>query len=747
MSRAIHFPPMLLLFRRLGHKTGVLHAPSDPARSATRPLRVLLVCSVILPVALYAVAAAISHRQHFDEARDRLRRNLAIVHEHAQKVFETFEFASRYIDEITEGTTDAQIRANEQVLSERLHAITLSLPQLRDLWIIGADGYPLVSGTVYPMPKIDLSDRNYFKVHHDNQVTGAFVTEVLAARAANTRFFAISRKRELNGKFAGVTIVSIAPEYFTEFYSKLPPPGTATLLRADGAVLARYPDFPGAQTRLPANAPFMTAIQEQPKTGFLSAPATTDGLNRIFTYQQLAKLPNLYVTVGIEEARVTRTWLVDMSKHLIFGLPATLALLSLGFIALRRTERLQQEVHRREATEQALRQAQKMEAVGRLSGGIAHDFNNMLTVILGNVDMASRRLGDDNPRIQRLLDSARQASERAATLVQRLLAFSRQHPQEVKAVDINRLVQSMSELLRRTIGETVVVETVLAGGLWKIAVDPNQLENAILNLAVNARDSMPDGGRLTIETSNSYLDDNYVAANSDGFVAGQYVLLAITDSGIGMSREVRERAFEPFFTTKPTGMGTGLGLSMVYGFAKQSNGHIKIYSEAGEGTTIKLYFPRLAEQRALPEWTDERSARPAPGAGGSETILVVEDDEEVRKFSIEVLREQGYTIHAAPDGVSALRLLELEPDISMLFTDVVLPGGMNGRQLADEVRRRRPTLKVLYATGYTRNAIIHQGRLDAEVELLTKPFTAEALSLKVRQILDAQPAAAASATA
>ena len=254
---------------------------------------------------------------------------------------------------------------------------------------------------------------------------------------------------------------------------------------------------------------------------------------------------------------------------------------------------------RRESTEQALRQAQKMEAVGRLSGGIAHDFNNMLTVILGNIDMASRRIGDDNPRIQRLLDSARQASERAATLVQRLLAFSRQHPQEVKSVDINRLVQSMSELLRRTIGETVTVETVLAGGLWKIAVDANQLENAILNLAVNARDAMPDGGRLTIETSNSYLDDAYVATNSeDGFAAGQYVLLAVTDSGAGMSREVRERAFEPFFTTKPTGMGTGLGLSMVYGFIKQSSGHIKIYSEPGEGTTIKLYFPHRRAPRA-----------------------------------------------------------------------------------------------------------------------------------------------------
>jgi two-component system NtrC family sensor kinase len=297
----------------------------------------------------------------------------------------------------------------------------------------------------------------------------------------------------------------------------------------------------------------------------------------------------------------------------------------------------------------------------------------------------------------------------------------------------------MSELLRRTIGETITVETVLAGGLWKIAVDANQLENAILNLAVNARDAMANGGRLTIETSNSYLDDAYVRANSDEFVAGQYVLLAVTDSGSGMSREVRERAFEPFFTTKPTGMGTGLGLSMVYGFIKQSSGHIKIYSEAGEGTTIKLYFPRIAEQRALPDWSEARtSTQTAPRPRGSETILLVEDDDEVRKFASEVLREQGYTVHAAPDGASALQLLETETNIVMLFTDVVLPGGMNGRQLADEARRHRPELSVLYATGYTRNAIIHQGRLDAEVELLTKPFTAEALARKVRQMLDAR---------
>jgi two-component system NtrC family sensor kinase len=737
---------MRQLFRRLARTTGLLHAPSDPTQSATRPLRILLVGAVTLPVTLYAVVAAISYHQHFDDARDRLRRNLAIVHEHGQKVFETFEFASRYLDEITGNASDEQIRAAEASYSERLHAMTMSMPQLRDLWIVGADGQPLVSGTVFPMPKLDVSDRDYFTAHRDNLVDGPFVTRVLEARAADTRFFAISRRREIDGHFAGVTIVSISPEYFSDFYAQLPPPGTAALLRADGAVLVRYPEIPGGPDRLPPNSPFLKSVGNDPKSGLIIGPSASDGRTRIFMYQRLEQLPNLYVAVAVETEAITRAWMLMMASHLIFGLPATLALVGLGLIALRRTERLQQEVGRREATEQALRQAQKMEAVGRLSGGIAHDFNNMLTVILGNIDMASRRIGDDNSRVHRLLDSARQASERAAILVQRLLAFSRQHPQEVKAVDINRLVQSMSELLRRTIGETIIVETVLAGGLWKIAVDPNQLENAILNLVVNARDAMPDGGRLTIETSNSYLDDAYVTANSDEFAAGQYVLLAVTDSGAGMNREVRERAFEPFFTTKPTGMGTGLGLSMVYGFVKQSSGHVKIYSEPGEGTAIKLYFPRLVEQRGLLDWSDERaSARPALPPRGSETILLVEDNEDVRRFAAEILREQGYKVHTAADGASALALLESEPDIRMLFTDVVLPGGMNGRQLADEARRRKPDLKVLYATGYTRNAIIHQGRLDAEVELLTKPFTADALSNKVRQILNAAPSTNSSA--
>jgi two-component system NtrC family sensor kinase len=296
----------------------------------------------------------------------------------------------------------------------------------------------------------------------------------------------------------------------------------------------------------------------------------------------------------------------------------------------------------------------------------------------------------------------------------------------------------MSELLRRTLDETIRIETVLAGGLWQTAVDPNQLENAILNLAVNARDAMPQGGRLTIETANAHLDERYAEAAGEDVRPGQYVMVAVTDCGAGMSREVMSRAFDPFFTTKPQGAGTGLGLSMVYGFAKQSGGHIGIYSEVGEGTTIKLYFPRLAEQGSVPSWDMRPSGVPAPAPDGNETILVVEDDEEVNRFTVEALEERGYRVMTAPDGGTALRLLDhvAEMQVDLLVTDVVLPGGMNGRQLADEVLRRRPAVKVLYITGYTRNAIIHHGRLDPDIELLTKPFTADALAHKLRHILD-----------
>jgi len=377
-----------------------------------------------------------------------------------------------------------------------------------------------------------------------------------------------------------------------------------------------------------------------------------------------------------------------------------------------------------------------MESVGQLTGGVAHDFNNLLTVIIGNLDALQRHLREPAPDIERLkrsADNAMRGARRGASLTQRLLAFSRQQPLEPRPVDVGRLIAGMSDLLRRTLGEQIAIETALSGGLWQAEVDPNQLENAILNLAVNARDAMPDGGKLTLETANVFLDHAYAAGQSE-VVPGQYVQLAISDSGTGMTREVQAKAFDPFFTTKDVGQGTGLGLSQVYGFVKQSRGHVKIYSEVGQGTTVKIYLPRLHAERAI----DVRVEEAAPVRGGkNETILLVEDDEDVRASTTEMLRDLGYTILEAGNARDGLQLLDSHPEIRLLFTDVGLPGGMNGRQLADEGRALRSNLKVLFASGYARNAIIHDGRLDPGVELITKPFTQQVVAARVRDILDA----------
>jgi len=399
-------------------------------------------------------------------------------------------------------------------------------------------------------------------------------------------------------------------------------------------------------------------------------------------------------------------------------------------------QRVAAEVAERLKAEAALRQAQKMDAIGQLTGGVAHDFNNLLTIVVGNVEMLLRHLPSDAARMRRAADNALQGAQRAAALTQRLLAFARQQPLDPKPVDANKLVTGMSELLRRTLGETIALEAVLGGGLWRTQADPNQLENAILNLAVNARDAMPHGGRLTIETANTHLDKVYVAGIAEPVPAGQYVQISVTDTGSGMDQATVSRVFEPFFTTKEVGKGTGLGLSQVYGFVRQSEGHVRIYSEPGEGTTVKIYLPRQisAEQDLDP--ADEMSAAAAPGEG--ETILVVEDEEYLRAYAVEALGELGYRVITAADGPAALAILAQEGKIDLLFTDVVLPNGMNGRQLADEALKRRPQLKVLFTTGYTRNAVVHNGRLDPSVELIGKPFTFEELATSIRKLLDLQ---------
>ena len=399
--------------------------------------------------------------------------------------------------------------------------------------------------------------------------------------------------------------------------------------------------------------------------------------------------------------------------------------------------RVAQEREERERAEGILRQAQKMDVLGQLTGGMAHDFNNMLGVIVGSLEILQRRLKTDDPKILDPIRSAWQAADRSAALTHGLLAFSRQQPLEPKPIDANKLVTGMSGLLNRTIGENIEIETVLAAGLWAIAADINQLENALMNLAVNARDAMPQGGKLTIETGNTYLDEPYARAHAE-VTPGQYVMIAVTDTGIGMSEATIEKAFEPFFTTKEPGRGTGLGLSQVFGYIKQSAGHIKIYSELDEGTTVKLYLPRAAGFDA--DVREEAAMPRLPAQRRSETLLIVEDNDLLSESVSTMLQEQGYRVLAARTGTVALQLLDSENEVHLLFTDVGLPGGMNGRQLADEARRRRPDLIVLFTTGYTRNAIIHQGRLDPAVEFIGKPFTYAALVERIQRLLDPQTA-------
>ncbi|HXE04146.1 MAG TPA: CHASE3 domain-containing protein [Methyloceanibacter sp.] len=414
---------------------------------------------------------------------------------------------------------------------------------------------------------------------------------------------------------------------------------------------------------------------------------------------------------------------------------------------LDRTRELEEESKLRREAEATLGQAVKMEAVGQLSGGIAHDFNNLLTIIIGNLDAMKRQLAkltglEPAPEIagklSKSLDAALRGAQSSAQLTQRLLAFSRRQALEPQRLDLNRLVSGMLEMFRRTLGSDISIETVLGAGLWPTFADGHQLENVLLNLALNAKAAMPDGGCLTIETANTYLDDAYVRRFGD-IKAGQYAVLCVTDTGTGIAKDILDKVFEPFFTTKPPGEGSGLGLAMVHGFVKQSGGHVRIYSEEGRGTTVKIYLPRLIgeEVGAVPAGKAE-GEQAIPRAKPGEMILLVEDSEGVREYARDILLELGYGVIDAANGQEALRAVAKKPHISLLFTDVVL-GESNGRVLADKVRQIYPNLPVLFTTGYTRNAIVHQGRLDPDVQLLNKPFTQQDLARKLRELLDAAP--------
>jgi len=707
------------------------------ARATTlRLLRILAAAALLMPLLLFLFGSWLGYRSTQALANERIERSLEVMQEQALKVFQSMNLALDTIDDLLANRSEAEIQADEAEIHARLRRIQAQLPEVQSIWVFGPNGHPQVMTREYPaLTSADFSTEDYFRVPRDG-AAGVYIGGIHQSVSGGEPYFTFSRARhDADGKFSGVIEMSLLPSEFSRFYSDLvSTPGLQfAMVRSDGTMLARFPPL-RADLRLDERSGFHQIVAAKPAGGFYTSTSAVDNVERRVGVRRLPAYP-VYVVAGIETAQIRNEWMGAMALHLIFGIPATAFLFGSVLVVLQRTRRLYNEQDRREAAEIVMRQSQKLDAIGHLTGGVAQDFNNLLTIIIGNIETAQRLVESwtDGAQIKlgRRLENAMQGAQRAATLTRRLLAFSRQQPLDPTSLDLNRVLNGVSDFLRQALGEAISSEIVGSGGVWPVQADRAELETAILNLAVNARDAMPDGGKLTIEASNSYLDEAYCRQHSD-IQPGQYVQIAVTDTGAGMTKEVVDRAFEPFFTTKQSGQGTGLGLSQVYGFVKQSGGHVKIYSEIGEGTTVKIYLPRSAEKYS-PRGAIKSGTTPArPG----ECILVVEDDDDVRSYVVETLGGLGYGVLEAAGASEALRLLEQHKTISMLLTDVVMPGA-NGRNLADEAKQRQPALKVAFMTGYSRNAIVHQGRLDAGVTLIQKPLTRDVLAATVRQVLDA----------
>ena len=695
-------------------------------------LRFILIACATLPAALFAYASRVTYESAFAVADENIARSLDIAAGHAQAVFQSIAVTMNSVDQITRGRSADSMRTEESELNQRLKEMRAAIADIESIWLFDSSGHPIVSSLLIPVPPdLDASDSEFFAAQRAAHAP-TFIGQVFAPQATTRNIFPVSKRRiDDTGNFSGVIEVSIQPSAFESFFAGIAGKTTASisLIREDGAILARYPIPTSVGIKLDSTSGFATMIARSPEGGRYTAVSVVDHIERRFALRKLTGFP-VYVATSLSAEDIRRGWLLTMAGHLVFGLPATILLIVLVLVAIRRTEAFYAEAESRQILEANLRQSQKMDAVGQLTGGIAHDFNNLLTIIIGNLQMALKREYD--AKIQRMLSNALSGAERAAALTKRLLSFSRRQPLDPRPVDADRLIAGLSDLLNRTLGESVSIETVASAGLWQTEVDTAELESSIINLAINARDAMPEGGKLTIETGNAYLDEDYCSVFED-LKPGQYVMISVTDTGCGMPSEIADKATEPFFTTKPAGEGTGLGLSQVYGFVKQSGGHLRIYSELGEGTTVRMYLPRCLS----------RSPELAPGfqpeglqQGSGETILVVEDDPNVRAYVVEALSGVGYRVVEAGDAKGALTAFASNAEIKLMLTDVVMPG-MNGRALAEAVRRSHPAVKTLFMTGYSRNAIVHQGRLDPGVSLIQKPFSQASLAARIRNLLDA----------
>lgn len=689
-------------------------------RNSLKLLQWMMAASLALPIALFVVASAISYTSTKDTADREIERTLDVAHEHALKVFETIDRSLAELNEVVRGLPDDTIRAREPALHRRLKRLADSLPQLKSAWIFDADGTALVNSLASPPPQLGFADRDYFNAHVDHGI-GTFIGTALTPRPPyqGARFFGVSRRRDSDdGNFIGVIQASVLPEYFESFYARIgSDPGSFFAMgRTDGAVLAHFPRL-DRDFRLDPGGPVGQKIASSPEHGLMTIAWPSDGIERRIGYRRIAEYP-IYVSAGLETSAIRARWFATIGQHLVFGIPATALLFLLLAFAFRRTQHLQAEAAARREAEDALKHSQRLEALGQLTGGVAHDFNNLLTVIRASVDLLNRPQLTEERR-QRYITAIADSVARAAKLTSQLLAFARRQTLKPEVFDVDQRMQSLRDMLATLLGPAIEITMRLPAEPCLVNADASQFETALINMATNARDAVQGKGRITfaVEAATAIPDAPTPAADNHGFVR-----VTVSDTGIGIPAARLGRIFEPFFTTKQVGRGTGLGLSQVFGFARQSGGEVTVTSEVGQGSTFSLYLPRVPRD-LLPQRQAPNTAPAVAGSGMS--VLVVEDNLELANFAADGLTELGYSITLVDNASDALAELVVDADrFDVVFSDVVMPG-MTGLDLAKAVRERGIGVPVVLTTGYSQ-ALSQEGA--SGFDLVQKPYSIEELS-------------------
>jgi len=689
-------------------------------RNSLKLLQWMMAASLALPIALFAIAATISYTSTKDIADREIERTLDVAHEHALKVFETIDRSLAELNEVVRGLPDDLVRAREAALHRRLKRLADSLPQLKSAWIFDAEGKALVNSLASPPPELSFADRDYFYAHVD-QTIGTFIGMPLTPRPPyqGARFFGVSRRRDSDdGSFIGVIQASVLPEYFESFYARIgSDPGSFFAMgRTDGVVLTHFPRL-DRDLRLDPGGPVGREIAAHPAHGLMTIVWPSDGIERRIGYRRIAEYP-IYVSAGFETSAIRARWFATMGQHLVFGIPATALLFLLLAFAFRRTQHLQAEAAKRREAEEALKHSQRLEALGQLTGGVAHDFNNLLTVIRASVDLLNRPQLTEERR-QRYMTAIADAVARAARLTSQLLAFARRQTLKPEVFDVGERMRSLHDMLATLLGPAIEIATQLPAEPCLVNADASQFETALINMATNARDAMQGKGRISfkVEAATTVPDALAHLPGGRGFVS-----VVVSDTGIGIPAARLGRVFEPFFTTKQVGHGTGLGLSQVFGFARQSGGEVTVTSEVGQGSTFSLYLPRVPAD-LLPQQQAPNTAPAVPGSGMS--VLVVEDNIELANFAADGLTELGYSITLVDNAADALAELVVDMDrFDVVFSDVVMPG-MTGLELARAIRDRGIGVPVVLTTGYS-EALAQES--SHGFDLVQKPYSIEELS-------------------